>query len=356
MMRQLRRRPAVVALVALAAGIVLVWILAGGDAGTASGRELFETKFTAQQGLGPLFNADACSACHAFPALGGVGDGGLATVSRIGQLTKGGFDSMVGRGGPIARVHGVAGCGDAAGIPAGATVISVRNAQSLFGVGLIDAIPDATIRAGAAAQRGGPVSGRPNLIGARVGRFGWKAGTATLEQFVAQAFRNELGLTSPQAPSDPVPDGCARASGGPDLGADVVAAVTAFVVHLPAPRPARQDPAGAAVFEATGCGACHTPILRAGDRPAPLFSDLLLHDMGPALDDRVIQETATGREWRTAPLWGLHDRPRLLHDGRAESVEAAILAHGGEAETARERFRALPDADRRRLIEFLRSL
>jgi CxxC motif-containing protein (DUF1111 family) len=133
----------------------------------------------------------------------------------------------------------------------------------------------------------------------------------------------------------------------------VIAALTEFVAALPAPEPVRADPVGAAVFRDAGCAACHTPALDAGGEQARLYSDLLLHDMGPALDDTVVQGSAQGPEWRTAPLWGLADRKRFLHDGRADTLAAAILAHGGEAERARERFRALSAVQRRRLLQFL---
>lgn len=372
MVKHLRRRnaprPLSVALLALAGGILLVWALAGGDdsrpRGAQRGRQLFRTTFTAKQGLGPLFNARACSTCHRFPSLGGVGRHGLATVSRVGRVAHGSFDAMAGRGGPIARVHAITGCGSGAGIPAGATVVSVRNAPSLFGTGLIDSIPDATIQAGASASGGAHITGRVNLVHGpdgvvRVGRFGWKADVPTLEQFVAQAFRNELGLTSPLAPFDTLPRAaqtCARESAVPEVSASDVADVTAFVASLPEPRPARPDPRGTAVFAATGCASCHRPALRGAAGPVPLYSDLLVHDMGRTLDDHVLQGSATGREWRTAPLWGLGSRTRYLHDGRADTLAAAILAHGGEAGTARGRFRRLPSVDQRLLIEFLQSL
>jgi CxxC motif-containing protein (DUF1111 family) len=124
--------------------------------------------------------------------------------------------------------------------------------------------------------------------------------------------------------------------------------VAAYIGSLPAPAPSRGDPTQ---FTALGCGTCHVPSLGG----VPLYSDLLLHDMGRALDDGVLQGAATGKDWRTTPLWGLSQRARLLHDGRAASVEAAILAHGGEAESAMQRFRAAPDAERRALLAFLSS-
>ena len=375
----IRRPPLTRALVALGALLVLaagVLVLArpdGDDATTTTadrGRALFVQEFTPQQGLGPLFNERSCAGCHLEPSLGGVGRRGLATVLRVGQLSDGRFDPMIGRGGPFARTHSVAelgtSCAAAPGIPAGANVTSVRNAPALFGSGLIDAISDRTIRAGALAKGDG-VRGRANLVrGAdgrvRVGRFGWKADTPTLAQFVAEAFRNELGVTNPAAPafdaaSAESPGGtCGKQSRAADTGRDEVAAVVGFVASLPAPAHVPAGHAGEAVFRDTGCAACHVAGLRTSTGAVPLYSDLLVHDMGPLLDDRVDQATATGREWRTAPLWGVSRRTRYLHDGRAQSLEAAIVAHGGEARRARQRFRTLPAADRSRLIAFLKSL
>jgi CxxC motif-containing protein (DUF1111 family) len=373
---------ALAALLALAVGVLVVAGPEGdrdGDAATAAdrGRAPFVRQFTPEQGLGPLFNARSCAGCHLEPRPGGVGRRGLATVLRIGRLSSAGrFDPMIGRGGPFARTHSVAelgtSCAAAPGIPAGANVTSVRNAPALFGSGLIDAISDRLILAGAAAAAtAGGVSGRANLVrGAdgrvRVGRFGWKADTPALAQFVAEAFRNEIGMTSPAAPafdaaSAQSPGGtCGRQTRASDLGGDAVAAVAGFVASLPAPaRPPATAAAraGERVFQRTGCAACHVAILRTSTRAeVPLYSDLLLHDMGPLLDDRIDQGSATGREWRTAPLWGVSRRTRYLHDGRATSLQAAILAHGGEARRARQRLRSLSTADRRRLIAFLESL
>jgi CxxC motif-containing protein (DUF1111 family) len=331
------------------------------------GATLFRAQFTVGQGLGPVFNERSCSACHALPAIGGVGRNGLATVLRVGRLTAAGFDAMVGHGGPVAHAHAVSelgvACGRTAGIPAGANVTSVRNTPPLFGTGLIDAIPDHVIRAGESRAGHDGVRGRANLVRGldgrvHVGRFGWKADTANLRLFVAEALRSELGVTSPLAPASKLPAGAPRCPGDSreaEAGADVVSALTAFVVSLPAPRPRSSQPEGAAVFQETGCAACHVPTLRAGTRAVHLYSDLLLHDMGRALDDRVVQGTARGRDWRTAPLWGLADRTRYLHDGRARSIDAAILAHGGEAQRARQRFRSLSGHQRRSLLAFLRT-
>lgn len=338
----------------------------GSPGHSARGAELFGMEFTPEQGLGPLFNERACSGCHAEPSIGGVGRDGLATVLRVGRLTDSGFDPMFGNRRIEAHAHAISElgveCDRAAGIPAGANVTSVRNTPPLFGAGLIDAIPDEVIRAGA-VDKGNGVSGRPNLVPGpdgreKVGRFGWKANGSTLELFVAEAFRTELGVTSSLAPGDPLPAGATRCPGesaSPEIDRDDLRAVTAFLADLPAPRPRSAHP-GATVFEDAGCAACHVPTLQAGTGAVPLYSDLLLHDMGPALDDAVVQESAGGADWRTTPLWGLSDRTRFLHDGRADSVEAAVLAHGGEAEWARERFRSLSEDELRSLLEFLRGL
>jgi CxxC motif-containing protein (DUF1111 family) len=184
----------------------------------------------------------------------------------------------------------------------------------------------------------------------------------TLALFVAEAFRSELGLTSPLAPADArspaaaAAGPCAERSPASEVGRRDISAVTAFLAALPAPAPRHPAPAGARVFEQSGCVACHVPQLRAGRREVALYSDLLLHDMGRALDDGVVQGSAAGPDWRTTPLWGLSDRTRFLHDGRARSLQAAVLDHGGEAQRARQRFRALSDRARRSLLAFLRTL
>jgi CxxC motif-containing protein (DUF1111 family) len=351
------------------ASVVFVLAQERDPASTADrGRALFTATFTPGQGLGPLFNKQSCAGCHVEPRVGGVGRHGLATVVRVGRLTHGAF--VVGQRGPVAPAHAISelgvACDRQAGIPAGVNVTSVRNAPPLFGSGLIDEIPDAVIRAGAVA-RGDGVRGRPNIVRGldgreRVGRFGWKAHVPTLEQFVAEAFRSELGLTNPLAPADarssaPAQgDPCAEKSPAAEIDRRDLTAVAAFLAALPAPVPKRAAAAGAGVFQQTGCAACHVPALRAGTREVGLYSDLLLHDMGRALNDGVVQGSAAGADWRTTPLWGLSDRTRFLHDGRARSVEAAILDHGGEAQPARQRFRSLSGAARNSLLAFLRAL
>src|SRR5262245_55001066 len=279
------------------------------------GAKLFLADFTPEQGLGPLFNQRSCVVCHGIPNAGGMGWDGLGIVYRVGRIEDdGSFDPLLGAGGPVARDHSIAelgvACDLAAGPPAAANLISVRNAPPLYGLGLIDRIPDAVIRAGAAASNGRVHVVRDALGNERVGRFGWKADTATLEQFVGEAFRNELGITNPIAPVDLVApsDGCGgRPSAALEADGTVVRAVTAYIASLPLPpsRVTFQHRAGQVLFSTIGCAACHTPTLSANGVNVPLYSDLLLHDLGPAMDDRVVQGEAAGKDWRTSPLWGL---------------------------------------------------
>jgi CxxC motif-containing protein (DUF1111 family) len=334
----------------------------------ARGARLFATEFLPQRGLGPLFNQPSCLGCHNTPSPGGTGPDGLGTVTRVGRLTPVGFDPMHGRGGPIARARSVSdpvySCDLAPGIPAGANVTSVRNAPSLYGVGLIDAIPDEVIAAGV-ILRGG-VLGRPHRIRSadgqeRIGRFGWKAETVTLRQFVAEAFRNELGITNPLAPVDLMGRSepgrrCVGESEGLEDDGRLVDAVTAFLAALPAPaapiaivaRPGsvREDRLRRLPYAEPAAGQ---------SRRAALFRP-------PAARPRP----GSGRESRSRPgerpglaydaLWGLGRRSRLLHDGRARSIGEAIRAHGGEAAPATRDFHRLSPKDRDELLAFLADL
>jgi CxxC motif-containing protein (DUF1111 family) len=338
----------------------------------ARGEELFRTDLTPAQGLGPLYNARSCTGCHSSPTVGGTGNDGLGIVARVGRVADGAVDPLVGRGGPTARAHSVAElghpCGLSSGIPPDANVVSLRNAPALFGVGLIDAISHETILAGA-VPRGDGVHGRANVVRdsdgrERLGRFGWKAETPGLELFVAEALRNEHGITNPLAPQDLTPAvrdaeaPCAGQSAGLEDDGALLASLTAYVRSLdPPPSPPQgSNAAGESVFLSIGCGACHTPSLPSGSDEARLYSDLLVHDLGSALNDGLSQGQAGGSDWRTAPLWGLGSRTRYLHDGRARSLHAAILAHGGEARTSINRFRRLAPAERDALQTFLASL
>jgi len=266
--------------------------------------------------------------------------------------------------------------------------ISPRAAPFLVGLGLLAAIDEADILARADPDDGDGdgISGRPNWVWdlreqrTVLGRFGWKANQPTLEQQIAGAFLGDIGLTSPLFPDQnctAVQTECLEAPDGGDPEVDQlkIDEVTFYTRYLAVPaRRDVDDPIvqrGEALFTAVGCAACHTPALTTGtveDAPALSqqrihpYTDLLVHDLGDALADGRPDFTASGHEWRTAPLWGLgliqtvNRHMLLLHDGRARGVAEAILWHGGEAGAARESFRTLSAADRAALVRFLESL
>jgi hypothetical protein len=337
---------------------------AGANGEVAQGGFVFSHTFSTGQSLGPLFNASSCVTCHNTPALGGAGTSPGSFVTRFGQTVSGSYDPMSAQGGPVARAHSVAelgiSCGLATGVPAAATVRSPRSAMTLRGSALIDTILDAPILAGQAAQ---PIEvrGRANVLSdGRLGKFGWKAAVPTLVEFMADALRDEMGLTNPVRPTDLVNDCGANASGA-EVDAVPLTSLVAFLNTLdPAtPTPSCLGSSGAVLFASTGCASCHTPSLpgpgtpTAAQKPVRLYSDLLLHDLGPALADGVQQAGALGTEFRTTPLWGLSDRRQFLHDGRAATVQAAIAAHGGQGAAASAAFGALSPSDQQALLAFL---
>ncbi len=274
------------------------------------------------------------------------------------------------------------------------TRISARAAPPMIGLGLLEAIPAQEILAGADPddQDGDGISGRANITWSMkhqrpmLGRFGRKAAQPTLRDQGARAFADDIGLSTPLVPAGwgdctaaqeacraaPHGDGDARVFEVDDIGLDLV---TRYTRGLSVP--ARRDPGdpkvlrGKQVFYDTGCTACHRPKFVTHvlpDQPELSFqliwpySDMLLHDMGPGLADDRPEGRATGREWRTAPLWGIgltetvNGEASYLHDGRARSLLEAILWHGGEAQPHRDRVIVLPPADRAALIRFLESL
>ncbi|HET8849357.1 MAG TPA: di-heme oxidoredictase family protein [Marinobacter sp.] len=266
-------------------------------------------------------------------------------------------------------------------------LISPRVAPAMIGLGLLEAIPEADLvaRADPADRDGDGISGRPNRVwdvateSTVFGRFGWKASEPSVRQQSMSAFAGDMGLTSTVRPhTDCTPkQGCDQfASGGdPEVSDKIADFVTFYASSLAVP--ARRDMAnpdvrsGAEQFNRLGCASCHTPRHTTGDvenRPDLSnqiiwpYTDLLLHDMGEALADHRGEFLADGREWRTPPLWGIglaqkvNPNAGFLHDGRARTLEEAILWHGGEARPARERFKALPAVDRQALIRFLESL
>jgi CxxC motif-containing protein (DUF1111 family) len=264
-------------------------------------------------------------------------------------------------------------------IPTDATAQAHRSTPPLFGFGLVDAIPEATLLAYEDpndANRDG-ISGRANrAIDGRVGRFGRKAAVAKLFDFNAGAFLQEQGVTTPLSPVEetingkPVPPGTDPAP-DPEITVEEIEKVTAFIRFL-APPP-QQGPKnhydrdlanrGGKLFVRLNCAACHIPKLKTGpsaikalDRKAvALYSDLLVHDMGPELAD-ICLEQAHPSDFRTEMLMGLRFREHFLHDGSAKTVQEAIERHGGEARQSRDKFKALSDADKTAMLKFLETI
>lgn len=368
---------------------VLGSAISGLDAATLNafnaGRGEFSRQNGIQDGLGPVFNDRSCVGCHSAGATGGAGpDLARTQVLRIGRLLNGLFDPLVSEGGAQLQRRSLKELDAACPIvgervPASATIVSVRATPAIFGDGLIEAIPDSTILAKADpndSNRDG-ISGRANWLynpetgRTELGRFGWKGLVPTLHLFTAGAYQGELGITNPTFPTEnlpqgrPIPAGWDRVA-DPEEGGSRVELATQFQRYL-APPPSRPLAAvgvrGQSLFTSVGCAACHTPTLATAgtdrflaNRQAALYSDLLLHDMGDQLDDRTPMGEATGREWRTTPLWGLNAKRNWMHDGRANSVDQSIRLHGGEAQASTTRYQQLSPADRDALLQFLGSL
>jgi CxxC motif-containing protein (DUF1111 family) len=275
-------------------------------------------------------------------------------------VTLGVFDPLSSHGGPIARQHSISELGFPCGLPTGAppqaNAFSNRSAMTLRGTSLIDNIRIGDIDKVRAAQPTA-MQGRFNVLAdGRIGKFGWKAQTATLVEFMGEAFRDEIGITNPLAPLDLV-KGCAASILRPEADAAPLTSLVAFLntIDPPTPTVACRNSPGAAVFAAAGCATCHKDSLPGPGNASPVFvySDLLLHDMGAGLADGFVQGSATGREFRTAPLWRVADRAHLLHDGRAQTISEAIGFHGGQAAGAAASFRSLGSSDLQALLDFL---
>ena len=345
-----------------------------------SGRAVFDSTFTPPVGLGPLFNASRCGECHEDPVTGANGDevehhAAVFHPERAGAMC----DELAALGGPVFQDSVTPALHAALGIdqeprPPVATTIAERTTPDVLGFGLLDAVPDSVILSYADPddRNGDGISGRPNrFFDGRLGRFGRKALVPTLREFNAGAFQAEMGITNPSVPDEgtvagnPLPAGTDPAP-DPELSAHRLEMSDAFVRLLAPPSPLKQSSEarrGSAIFTQVGCTGCHVPTLRTGDNSIPALShkevaaytDLLLHDMGPALAD-ICFGLATPSEFRTEPLMGLRLATHFLHDGRAKTPEQAIQMHDGEGARARDMFEALPAADRAALLRFLKTL
>src|SRR5688572_8086936 len=347
------------------------------------GDEEFGRPFSPNAGLGPIFNDVSCAACHS-----GDGRGQLRNaLHRIGDPSN---DFERGIGGPQIQTKAIPGA-TAEEIPNGKPV-SVRLPPPVFGAGLIEAIPEAAILANVDSldANGDGISGRPNWVVAadfvpstesgagpapRLGRFGRKAQNPVLFQQVVEAYLQDMGITSPFLPLENrnplmgTPIEAVDRAPDPEVGESIVHAVAFYVRALapPAPGPDTESRVqGRALFSQIQCARFHFPEYQTGpspvaalsNKPVHLYSDLLLQDMGDALADNRPDGEAGGREWRTAPLWGLrlmrsflNGQALLMHDGRASTIEEAILLHGGEALASRNAFAGLTPAQKDALLD-----
>ena len=378
-----------------------------------NGLKTFDTKWDAFKGLGPVFTQAACFTCHGGGISSPTGIPGQSSAirgTRYGKWNSDGtFNYLDGtgtfpenEGGPILHSQTVAQfvnklphChvpGEV--VPSDATVVNQIRSPQLFGLGLIDAIPESAILANA-VDRGMGIQGVPNMVpdqsgNLHVGRFGQKASVPNLLFFTLSAMFNELGITSPTFPNEHLPQGIGpiplACESDPNVPQDPNGAhsvsIYQFEVFLAPQTPQSLSAAaqvGKTMFETIGCNLCHVeqmqtdpnatvftdlnggnlgPVAALDNQAVFLYSDLLLHDLGPGLSGGIPLGQATLTQWRTAPLWGLSSRRTFgfLHDGHTTSVDQAIRDHGGEASQVISNYAGLSPIERSDLLAFLNSL
>jgi CxxC motif-containing protein (DUF1111 family) len=343
------------------------------------GRKVFQTPFMPRDGLGPLFNARSCEACHHIPTIGGHGPGYRSNLRyrENGQEGSGRLFHQLTL--PVVTPESLA----------PEAMISKRRPPTLRGLGLIEAISEEDIlrNADPGDRDGDGIRGHPATRDGHLMRFGSQAHVGSLFEFVADALRQEMGLTSAVRGFDQelgklaLPAFLEVRIPNPNVTEQTVRRLVDFVSLLaPTPRDTAfsggQGARGERLFSELACAKCHVPTFRTSAKPfarggdgstvsstallnqeVAAYSDFLLHDLGPTLDDGVTLGVAKSSEYKTPPLWGLRfHKHLLLHDGRANNVEQAILYHGGEAARSRQRYLGLPLHDRKALIEFLETL
>lgn len=355
-----------------------------------SGLEEFSAEEDEADGVGPVFNGRSCVVCHDGPAAGG---GSAVLSTRIGTHIKGKWNALTDRGGPVIQNFGIIGLEEFqfAGevVPPEATVVAKRRATAMFGYGLVDAVEDATLMSLANSQKKSApdLAGRPNFVTnlrtgkQNVGRFGWKAQRATVFDFAAEAYLQEMGVSTPvpfpdadgsYVSSELCPQGnCDQllfnpSGQGPDeADLDGPMAFDDFIRML-APPPlgpvTSEVTMGGKVFVEIGCAVCHQQRMVTGPSDIAAlsrvafepYSDFLLHDIGTG--DGTEQGVATAGEMRTAPLWGLRHQPAFLHDNRAATIEDAIAQHAGQAKRVVRSYQSLDKRRKSALLAFLNSL
>ena len=337
------------------------------------GRALFGRAFTPEEGLGPIFNQARCVSCHDLPESGGHGAEPVTKISHYDPDT--GCDPLTRLGGSLLQSVIVPAMREAGlqpeRTPREATGVTMMIPPSLFGLGLVEALSEETIlsRSDPEDVDGDGISGRPGLDpDGRLARFGLRATHATLDSFIEEAIRVEMGLTTPDRPDEMLPNGEPLPPGmdpapDPEVGDTEIGLLSDYVRFLAPTEPATPDPVGEEIFRDLGCAECHTPtmITASNDNPAldrrrfRIYSDLLLHDMGRQLADICTPGSVPG-EWRTTPLASLRFRDAFLHHGLALDFTMVIEMHGGEASAARSAFNRLSPARKARLAAFLKSL
>lgn len=348
--------------------------------GFNSGKAEFTAREAPGDGLGPIFNRDSCVACHSGPAAGGSSN---ITATRFGRVTNGSFDPLTSLGGSLLQEKAISPEG-VEHVPSQANVTALRQTTALFGLGLIEAIPDSTILKGVRTKPVDGVLGKASLVTdvasgkTMVGRFGWKAQQATLLAFAGDAYLNEMGITNRLFPTENAPNGNTNLlakldkvkdpEDRPDpktgrAGIDVLADFMRFLAPPPTQPGNASTAFGAKFFLDVGCTSCHTPAMTTGtgsiaalnSQTVMLYSDLLLHDMG-TLGDGIVQGNAGPRDMKTPPLWGVRASAPYLHDGRAKTLDDAIRAHDGEGKVSRDKYLKLAPDQQKLLVEFLNSI
>jgi CxxC motif-containing protein (DUF1111 family) len=348
----------------------------------AGDRAFNDEVFTSTLGLGPIFVSNSCGNCHTADGKGHP----FSTLTRFGQTDATG-NQFLHLGGPQLQHRALPGYMPEQ-LPAGATFSKILPPANT-GLGYIMYIPDDTLIRWSDPNDldNDGISGRVNRIkipwyvvphqnasvenGTYIGRLGKKSAVYNLLQQTANAYNQDMGITSTYEPKDVY----TKLDIDPEVSNKTIADVVFYLETLKAPTPRKQNEPlvkqGSAIFNSNGCQKCHIPSTTTG--PAPIavlayrtiwpYSDFLLHDMGALLDDGYTEGSATTAEWRTPALWGLGlskasqgGQYFLLHDGRAKSIEEAINWHGGEGEASKNKYKQLTAQEKAALIEFLESL
>ncbi len=365
------------------------------------GKEVALHRFSYEEGLGPAFNVSFCASCHEKPVTGGSG-GLYRNFFLTGIMDEDGAffpAESAGDSGGVVRLYHRPDMGEPVHpeLDPRTNVIAQRNPIPFFGVGLLAELSDEELlkRSDPDDADGDGISGRPNYDRGFVGRFGRKSQTVSIEGFIRGPLKNHLGittnpLTDAQRAALPVdssssrtidgatgslfhgvlPFGQAAADDGPTVDDDGVHDpellladlfdLVSMTMLMAAPEVrtnlSASEEAGRDLFDAAGCGDCHTPRLVGPRGPLPVYSDLLLHDMGPDLADGLIQGEAGGEEFRTQPLWGIAAVGPYLHDGRATTIDEAIRMHGGEGQRSADHYIGLSTTDQDQVVAFLMTL